>query len=93
MGKDALISILSKYIHPSALIRKHWPNPMTGHRLNCKVIRQEMKILSRKKQLVVVFSSAEVTDHKGNQLELHATPHWCKMIEEGPEDYFSVQRL
>lgn len=88
MGKDALISVLSNKVHPSALIREKWPNPVRGHRLNGKVIRQETKVIARRQQLALVFACEEVVGDEGEPLELHCVPHWCRIIEEGPSDFF-----
>ena len=34
MGVDARVWCLSRFIHPSALIRAKFPNPVRGHKLD-----------------------------------------------------------
>lgn len=56
MGKDAVVSVLSRMIHLSAHIRERFINPVKGHRLkNCVVLREEMKKIQRKDVMAVVF--------------------------------------
>jgi hypothetical protein len=88
MGKDAQISVLAKYIHPSELIRSKWPNPVPGLRLTGTVIQQQTKKISHRDQLALVFSSPAIVNDAGEPIELHAVPHWCKILEEGPSEFF-----
>ena len=88
MGKDAKVSVYSKYVHPSEHIRKRWPNNPPGLRLSGKVIRQETKKISRRDQLALVFRCPDVVDDNGTMIELHAVPRWFKIEQEGPRDLF-----
>ena len=89
LGKDAVVSCLSKYIHPSEHIRRRWPNPINGHRMEgLRVLRQEIKRVSRKDQLAVVFTHPEFKDDNNELLELHTIQRWLTVTEEGESDYF-----
>lgn len=88
MGKDATISVLSNKVHPSELIRKKWPNPIEGNRIVGKVLRQQMKIINRKPVNALVFKSPSIVDSDGTEMELHSVPRWCKLVSEGPAEYF-----
>jgi hypothetical protein len=80
LGKDAIISVLSKFIHPSEHIRKAFLNPEKGHRLEgCQVIRQEVKTINRKEQLAVVFHHPEFSSN-GDPIDLYAVQKYCKII-------------
>ena len=55
-GIRALVEMLLKYVHPSALMREKYPNPMNGQPLeNCLVIRREAKEVNRKQQTCLIF--------------------------------------
>ena len=44
LGKDAKVSVLSRYFHPSRLISSTLPNKETNHRLeDCIVVRMVVK--------------------------------------------------
>ena len=89
MGKDAVVSILTKYLHPSRYIREKFPNATSNHRLNgLVVLRMEHKLVSRKQQLTIVVRSEKFKDDEGRFIELHAVPRWFKVEQEGPDMYF-----
>jgi hypothetical protein len=86
--KNAIISVLSKFIHPSEHIRKAFLNPEKGHRLEgYQVIRQEVKTINRKEQLAVVFYHPKFSSN-GDPINLYAVQNYCKIIVEGPADFF-----
>ena len=92
MGKDAVVSILTKYLHPSKYIRDKWPNAAANHRLSgLVVLRTEPKIVSRRQQLTVVVRSEEFKNGD-DYIELHAVPRWFIVDEEGPPMYFLKTR-
>ena len=88
MGKDAVVSVLAKYLHPSKYIRDKWPNNWAHQRVaGLVVVRQEEKVVSRRKQLAIVVHSEQFKE--GDEfIELHAVPHWVRIDEEGPSEYF-----
>ena len=85
MGKDAKVSVLSRYLHPSRLISTTLPNIETNHRLeNCIVVR-------RRDQLVVVIKHDSFQTHDGTYKDIYTVPRWCKVMEKvASEAYFHV---
>jgi hypothetical protein len=54
---------LTKFLHPSALIRENYPNPVPGYRAKDLITkRQEVKNVNRKPQLCLVFSHDDYPD-------------------------------
>ena len=89
MGKNAVVSIPIKYLHPSQHIRNAFPNPLHRQRLeNCTVLRQEEKKINRRDQLAVVVKHDDFTDDDNNHIELYAVSRWFKVTTEGPSDLF-----
>ena len=83
MGIDAVISVLIKFVHPSAHIREKYPNPQSGDRLNgCLVTGKCIKTVCRRDQVVITFKHEEFED------ELYAVQRYCMIVEEGPSDSF-----
>ena len=41
MGVDAHVWCLSRFIHPSSLIRDKFPNPVRGHKLDDMIVRRQ----------------------------------------------------
>ena len=83
-GKDAIVSILLKYIHPSEHIRTSHPNPGNGQRLDgCSVIRREVKKVRRSDQLCLIVSHEAYPG-----VELYCVERYTKVTTEGPADYF-----
>eukprot|EP00934_Nitzschia_sp_Nitz4_P007490 Nitzschia sp. Nitz4//scaffold526_size3785//2112//3756//NITZ4_009261-RA/size3785-processed-gene-0.3-mRNA-1//1//CDS//3329553959//7480//frame0 len=92
MGKDAVVSILSTYLHPSEHIRNKYPNPISGHRLEgCVVIRQEVKKIRRREQMAIVVQHDDFKTEEGEYIELHAVKRWIKISTEGPAEYFFTE--
>ena len=48
-----------------------------------KVLRQEVKVISRRNQLAVVCTHENVPNH-----EVYAVKRWFMVVDEGPKDYF-----
>ena len=92
LGKDAKVSVLSRYLHPSRLISSTLPNKETNHRLeDCIVVRMVVKKVNRRDQLVVVMKHDSFKTHDGAYEDIYTVPRWCKVMEEGPsEAYFHV---
>ena len=82
-GKDAIVSILLKYIHPSEHIRAAYPNQGNGQRLDgCCVLRREVKKIRRTDQLAIVVSHESFPN-----TELYCVERYAKVTTEGPADY------
>jgi len=91
LGKDAIVSVLLKYVHPSEHIRNKYINPLPNQALqNCTVLRQEVKKIHGRNQLAIVVRHPKFMD--GDSLiDLYATKRWFKIQEEGPADFFFTQ--
>ena len=88
-GKGAVVSILIKFMYPSALIREKFPNPENWQKLEgCLVVRQEVKEISRKDQLSLVVTHDDFKDANGNLQQLHAIKKHFSIQQEGDLDLF-----
>ena len=88
MGVDAHVWCLSRFIHPSALIRDKFPNPVRGHKLDDMIVRrQEEKTINRKQVLAIVCIHESFKENDQYQ-ELYAAPRYMHITQEGPEDSF-----
>ena len=89
LGKDAKVSVMTKYLHPSRLINEVLQNYESNHRLNnCIVVRMEEKKVNRCNQLVMVLKHKDFKTNDGEPEEIYAVTRWCKVEEEGPSDLF-----
>ena len=81
-GKGAIVSALSRFIHPSEHIRSKFPNPVHSHWLvGCFTLRQEVKKVNRKDQLCA-----------DDFIELHAVvKHWKVEVEGDPDLCFTAR--
>ena len=87
-GVDARVWCLSRFIHPSALIRDKFPNPVRGHKLDDMIVRrQEEKMINRKQVLAIVCVHESFKENDQYQ-ELYAAPRSMHRTQEGPEDSF-----
>ena len=78
-GVGSIADTLLKYVHPSALIREKYPNPMNSQRLeNCLVICREAKEVKHIQQTCIIFHHNEFPDK-----ELHCVERWVKIKKEG----------
>ena len=88
-GVGAIVSALLRFIHPSEHIRNKFPNVVQGQRLeNCETIRQEVKKVSRKEQLVLVVRHEDFKNPDDSYIELHGVKRYWKVSQEGHPDYF-----
>jgi len=73
LSKDAIVSVLLKYVHPSEHIRNKYSIMLPNQALqNCTVLHQEVKYINGKNQLAIVICHLEFMD--GHSLiKLHAT--------------------
>ena len=63
--------------------------PINRHRLEgLRILRQEVKNVSRKDQLAIVFTHPEIKNSNDKFIELHAIRRWVTVTEEGDADYF-----
>ena len=86
-GVGAVVSALIRFIHPSEHIRRIFPNPVAGQRLSdCQTIRQEMKKVSRKDQLVLVVHHDDFKTEDGDFIDLYAVKRYWKVHKGGDED-------
>ena len=88
-GVGAIVSALLRFIHPSKHIRNKFPNVVQGQHLeNCETIRQEVKRVSRKEQLVLVVRHEDFKNPDDSHIELHGVKRYWKVSQEGHPDYF-----
>jgi len=91
LGKDAIVLVLLKYVHPSEHIRYKYINPLPNQVLqNCRVLCQEVKKIHGRNQLSIVVHHPKFMDGD-SPIELYATKQWFKIQEEGPVDFFFTQ--
>ena len=89
LGVGAVISAMLKFVHPSALVRKKYPNLENRQRLvGCHVLRQEVKRISFKDQLSLIVTHEVFKDADGNLEELHAVKKHFTIQHEGDPDFF-----
>ena len=88
-GVGAIVSAQLRFIHSSEHIRNKFPNIVQGQRLeNCVTIRQEVKKVSRKEQLVLVVCHEDFKNPDDSYIELHGLKQYWKVSQEGYPDYF-----
>ena len=84
LGVDAPANCLARFIHPSSLIREKYSNVLPTMRFaNLKVLRMERKIVSRRFQERIVFSSPIFPD-----VEFHLVRTYYKVTHEGLIKHF-----
>ena len=89
MGRDAIVSVLAKFIHPSEHIRKAYPNANAQLRIDgLLVLRMESKKVSRRNQLCVIFVSQFIKDSSGNHIELYCVKRYARVESEGSSEFF-----
>ena len=83
-GKDATVSVVMRLVHPSASIRRVYPNRGQNDRLEeCVVLRQEERVINRKRQRAVVMTHESFPDE-----ELYVVEKYAKVTREGPAEFF-----
>ena len=86
-GVGVVVSALIRFIHPSEHIRQKFPNPVTGQRLSdCETVRQELKKVSRRDQLVIVVHHADFKTDSGDFIDLYAVKRYWKVQKAGDVD-------
>lgn len=89
LGKDAKVSIIVRYLHPSRLISTTMPNVASNQRIeDCIVIRMAVKKVNRRDQLVIVMKHDNFKTNDGAPEEIYSVSRWCKVQEEGPSEYY-----
>ena len=84
IGVGAIISILTKFVHPFTHIREKYVNNTHRYRLdNFIVTGKETKVVSRREQVVVTFRS-----NKFENIILYAVKQYYYIEREGPADGF-----
>ena len=88
-GKGVEVSCLIKFLHPSELIRKAYPNPLNQQWLeNCITLRQDVKKIKQKEQLSLIMTHNDFKDDNSELLQLYAVKRHFKVENEGDPDYF-----
>jgi hypothetical protein len=84
LGLQAVVSVQTRYIHPSKLIREKYINIVQGRRLeNCVVVGREERRINGKQQQAILFRNEEEFPGK----ELYCVARWLKVEAEGPEEH------
>lgn len=84
LGKGARVSVLLKFLHPSADVRTNFPHRHPQDRLeNAEVLRIEKKRITRKDQQAVVMRHQSFGDK-----EVYAVVRFCRVTSEGPDTFF-----
>ena len=91
MGEGAIISCLSKFLHPSQHIRDKYVNQEKGHRLDGLIaLREDKKTIRRRIVDVIVMVHPDFQEND-DFIELYACPRYCKITQERPKDkYFNI---
>ena len=80
--KDAIVSVLLKYLHPSQLVWAVFPNRHDKQRLfGCVVVGQEPRKIRKKVQPAILVRHERFKTN-GQFQELYAVPRWFQL--EGP---------
>ena len=71
-GVGAIVLALLRFIHPSKHIHIKFPDVVQGQLLeNCVTIRQEVKKVTQKDQLVLVVNHEDFKNPDDSYIELH----------------------
>ena len=91
-GIGAVVSVLTKLVHPSQLIRDKFPNLPNGHRLlGCITLRQEVKRINPKEKLSLIVKHDDFKNDDEEYQELHTCKRHFQIQEEGdPEFFFDI---
>ena len=82
-GIGAECSVLTKFLHPSALVRDKYPNLERGHRTTVILNRQEEKKVNRRQQQCYTFCLEAFAN-----AEMHAVTKHVKILKEGAAAHF-----
>ena len=87
-GVGAVCRVMLKYLHPSKKIREKYHNRISSNKLGkLIVIRQEVKKVSRKDQMCLIFRH----DNCSNE-EMNCVKRWAKVMTEGDPEAFLIPR-
>lgn len=83
-GKDAIVTVLTKYLHLKKLVADKFINRTTTDKLEgCRITKREEKKVTRQNQLVVFLT------HKlFPQGDIYCVKRFAKVTKEGPSDFF-----
>ena len=82
MGNGAVISVLSKFVHPSKEIGDKYPVRAPIHQLEgCIIVREAVKTINQCKQAAVIF-----THDNFPNATLYDCYRYLKIIEEAPAE-------
>ena len=89
-AKGAIVSALSRFIHPSEHIKNKFPNPVHSHQLlGCFTLRQEVKKVNHKDQLCLVVHHDDFKNDV-DFIEWHeVVKHWKVEVEGDPDLCFA----
>lgn len=80
LGVNAIVSILSKYIHSSEHIRDKFPNRPADHRLeNCKVTGRDNRKVCTQDQDIILVKHEDLKTDNGNYIEIYSVARWCNI--------------
>ena len=88
MGINAHVWCLSRFIHPSALIRDKFPDPVRGHKLDDMIVRRQEEKMINQKQVFAIVCIHESFKENDQYQELYVAPRYMHITQEGPEDSF-----
>ena len=89
LGAGAQVSIFTRFLHPSAIIRNKYPNLETHHQLEgCHVVRREEKKICGRTQVALVVTHAEFRDENGLLVHLHGAESKFHLQQEGLPEFF-----
>jgi hypothetical protein len=84
MGVGAVVSALSRLLHPSAVIREKYVNPQKGHRVeNLLVIRRESRKINSRDQMAIIMRH---DDFPG--VELYCVERYAHINTAGPAEHY-----
>ena len=84
LGVGAVVSVLSRMLHPSAAIRERYTNPQPRHILeNLLVIRKEVRKINRRDQMAIVMRHDEFPG-----IELYCIEKFVHITTSGPPEHY-----
>ncbi len=89
LGKCAVCNVLAKMLHPGEVVSGKYPNRESQLRIHELVVtRLRRTKICRKEQMVCCFSSDELKNKDGSNIEMHCVQQFMSVVGEGPEEYF-----
>lgn len=96
LGGGATVSVLTRFLHPSAAIREKHTNailPKNHITHNLLVDRSELVNVNRRLQRCCVMTCDDYVDSEGRMIELHAVHKYCKVDKEGDAILFFAEEV